>query len=337
MTRNEPLAGTRSLSTPPDIPPPVRVAITGATGFIGRRLTLDLHRRGHRVRALVRDPRRADELLVPGVELVAGDLASPAALARLVAGCDAVIHCAGAVRGRNYSDFAPANVAGVEQMLAALRTQPPARLLVLSSLAAREPGLSPYAASKRAGERILLTQGEGVRWTILRPPAVYGPGDRELLPLFRLMARGLAAVPGQMSDRVSLLYIADLIAAITAWLQLKDPPSSVFPLSDPTDGGYSWTEIIAIASATFGRRVRPLPLPAMALDVAARVNWLGAAALGYAPMLTPAKLRELRHPDWVCDWRELGTALHWQPQVPLAEGLRLTLTTATSPPGATRS
>lgn len=71
--------------------------------------------------------------------------------------------------------------------------------------------------------------------------------------------------------------------------------------------------------------MRPLPVPRMALDVAARVNWWSAATLGYAPMLTPAKVRELRHPDWVCGWRELAAALDWQPRVALAEGLRRTL------------
>jgi len=310
---------------PPDHPKPGRVAITGATGFIGRRLALHLPRNGDRVRALVRDPQRASTLLDPAVELVVGDLSSAAALARLVADCDAVIHCAGAVRGRGYGDFASANVAGVEQVLAALRAQPETRLLALSSLAAREPGLSPYAASKRAGEQVLLAQGDGVAWTILRPPAVYGPGDRELLPLFRLMARGLAPVPGRLSDRVSLLYVEDLIAAVATWVRAAAPPKGIFTLGDPSEAGYSWAEIIAVASQVCGRRVRPLPVPRMALDVAARVNWWSAAALGYAPMLTPAKVRELRHPDWVCGWRELAAALDWQPRVALAEGLRLTL------------
>lgn len=337
MIRSRPLAGTGLPSTPSDIPPaaaapPARIAVTGATGFIGRRLCRLLHRQGYQVRALVRDPRRAAGPLGHGIELVVGDLASPAALARLVADCDAVIHCAGTVRGRDYGDFAPANVAGVEQVLAALRAQPETRLLALSSLAAREPGLSPYAASKRAGEQVLLAHGKEIAWTILRPPAVYGPGDRELLPLFRLMARGLAPIPGRVGDRVSLLYVDDLVAAMTAWLQAETPPAGIFTLSDAADAGYSWQEILAIAGAAFGRRVRRLPLPAMALDAVARVNWLGAAVLGYQPMLTPAKLRELRHPDWVCSWRELATALDWQPQVTLTEGLRLTLRTTTTTP-----
>lgn len=330
-------SATAELPTPASNPPAAQVAITGATGFIGRQLCCSLIEQGFRVRALVRAPERAASLRRAGIELVPGDLATDAAIQHLLSDSSAVIHCAGSVRGRTFADFAPANVCGMAQLCAALRRHPQCRLLALSSLAAREPGLSPYAASKRAGEEVLLDSGIDNPWAILRPPAVYGPGDRELLPLFRLMARGLAPVPGQLSDRFSMLYVDDLIAAVTAWLRADAPPPGIFSLSDPTDAGYSWAEILTIAGATFGRRVRRLPLPAMALDAVARVNWLGAAALGYAPMLTPAKLRELRHPDWVCGWRELAAALDWQPRVALAEGLRLTLHTTNAIPGAPRS
>lgn len=322
---------------PAPVAPAAAVAVTGATGFIGRQLCLHLRDQGYRVRALVRSPARAAQLMRAGVELVPGDLAATAALRELLADAAAVIHCAGTVRGRTPADFAPANVRGVESLCAALRHRPGCRLLALSSLAAREPTLSAYAASKYAGEQVLLAQGGAIAWTVLRPPAVYGPGDRELLPLFRLMARGLALVPGDVTARVSLLYVTDLVAAAAAWLRRAPPPRRIFTLSDPTDAGYSWQDILAIAGAQFGRRVRRVPLPAMALDAAARVNWLGAAALGYAPMLTPAKLRELRHPDWVCGWRELAGVLDWQPQVTLAEGLRRTLGATTAASRTTRS
>lgn len=330
-------SATAELPTPASIPPAAQVAVTGATGFIGRQLCYSLVEQGFHVRALVRAPEHAASLARAGVELIRGDLATGAAIQHLLSDSTAIIHCAGSVRGRTFADFAPANVDGVKHLCAALRSYPRCRLLALSSLAAREPGLSPYAASKRAGEEVLLDSGVDNPWTILRPPAVYGPGDRELLPLFRLMARGLAPVPGQLRDRVSLLYVGDLITAVMAWLRADRPPAGIFTLSDPTDAGYSWQEILAIAGAEFGRNVRRLPLPAMALNAVARVNWLGATVLGYAPMLTPAKLRELRHPDWVCGWRALAAALDWQPRVALAEGLRLTLRTKTAIPGTPRS
>ncbi|MGB5148263.1 MAG: NAD(P)-dependent oxidoreductase, partial [Porticoccaceae bacterium] len=169
------------------------IAITGATGFIGSNLCFRLRASGFRVRALVRSPGQAQSLVRAGVDIVPGDLTAPLALGQLLAGCAAVIHCAGTVRGRTLADFAPANVLGNRHLIQAIKmSDTPPRLLALSSLAAREPQLSPYAASKFAGEQVVTASGDTVAWTILRPPAVYGPGDRELLPLFRLMARGIA-------------------------------------------------------------------------------------------------------------------------------------------------
>jgi len=309
------------------------IAVTGATGFIGLQLCLHLRHQGFPVRALIRSPARASALHAAGVETVTGDLSAPLALSQLVAGTRAVIHCAGTVRGRTREDFDRANVNGLAQLLEALTEQPTPRLLALSSLAARAPQLSHYAASKRAGEQLLLEHGSEISWTLLRPPAVYGPGDRELLPLFRIMRRGLGPVPGQLSDRVSLLYIDDLAAAISAWLRAPAVPRGIFSLCDPREQGYTWADILATAGATFGRRVRPLRIPAVALQGVAALNWAGATIMGYAPMLTPGKARELRHSDWVCGWRELGGAIDWRPQITLADGLALTLggTVGTAP------
>ena len=145
---------------------------------------------------MARTPGRAQHLASQGVSLVEGDLDDNAALQQLVSGAAAVIHAAGAVRGSSQQDFDHINVTGTAHLLAAITAQAePPRLLLLSSLAAREPGLSWYAASKRAGEALLGSHPD-LDWLVLRPPAVYGPGDREMLPVFEAMARGIAPVPG---------------------------------------------------------------------------------------------------------------------------------------------
>ncbi len=212
------------------------IAITGATGFIGSNLCFRLRASGFRVRALVRSPGQAQSLVRAGVDIVPGDLAAPLALGQLLAGCAAVIHCAGTVRGRTLADFAPANVLGNRHLIQAIKmSDTPPRLLALSSLAAREPQLSPYAASKFAGEQVVTASGDTVAWTILRPPAVYGPGDRELLPLFRLMARGIAPLPGRVTDRVSVLYIDDLATVVLRWLATEFAATANF-YAERSDG-----------------------------------------------------------------------------------------------------
>ncbi len=158
----------------------MQIALTGATGFIGRRLCVTLAQDNHRVRALARNREAAARLLDPRTEILRGDLDSPEALRRLVRGCDAVIHLAGAVRGAKRQDFDAVNVAGTAQLLRAMdavAAQVP--LLFFSSLAAREPGLSHYARSKHLAEELLRAGTRERPCLILRPPAVYGPGDRE--------------------------------------------------------------------------------------------------------------------------------------------------------------
>jgi nucleoside-diphosphate-sugar epimerase len=302
--------------------PPALVAVTGATGFIGTSLCISLLQSGYRVRALVRRPERAVALEHAGVELQPGDLGNSDSLAKLAAEADVVIHCAGAVRGSSQRAFDRVNVDGTAELLRAVRSGPTRpRLVLLSSLAAREPQLSWYAASKYRSETLLREQGEDLDWIVLRPPPVYGPGDKEMLPVFRAMARGLAPVPGDPSARISVIHVQDLVDAILACLARGDMPATEYTLSDGRPGGYDWKEMADIAAAVWQRRVRLVRVPGWLLDATAAVNLALARLLGYAPMLTPAKLRELRHPDWVAGNEKLQGQVDWQPRIDLQQGL----------------
>ncbi|GAB4265027.1 MAG: NAD-dependent epimerase/dehydratase family protein [Deferrisomatales bacterium] len=302
------------------------VAVTGATGFIGRTLSARLEQEGWRVRALARRRGPISHRQPASTEWIPGDLADEASLERLVRGADAVVHCAGAVRGATWADFAETNVAGLARLVDAVRRQAPAaRFLLLSSLAAREPHLSFYAASKREGEKVLQAHGEAMRWAALRPPAVYGPGDREVLPLFRWMGRGIGPVLGGGRARFSLVYVEDLAAAVTTLVGGAFPVGRIFALHDGRPGGYSWPEVFDTASRLTGRRIRPVRVPQALLAVAARLNAALARCTGRSPMLTPGKVRELRHRDWVCDNADITRETSWTPNVSLEEGLRRTM------------
>ena len=292
--------------------------MTGATGFIGTHLLAHLNRDGVSVRALTRSPRRSADARLTWV---VGDLVDGRGVEQLVEGAASVVHCAGAVRGARPEDFDAINVAATARLAAAAASAGVERLLSLSSLAAREPQLSMYASSKRRGEDAL--KGCGVPWTIFRPPAVYGPGDKELAPLFRLMLQGIAIVPGH-SGRTSLIYVTDLVRAIAAWLAAPVASGCCFELDDGTPGGYDWSEMIRIATELRGAGIRRVNVPRSVLAGLGAVNlWLGRA-LHRAPMLTPGKVRELFHPDWVCRSDDIQKALRWHPEVRFAEGLRST-------------
>src|SRR5574337_1149283 len=302
------------------------VALTGATGFIGSALARRLVKEGWRVRALLRSPSPPAHLTGLSLEWVLGTLEDRECLEDLTSEADVVIHCAGVLRGLTEADFYPANVEAVARLasIAASRSPVP-RFLLISSLAAREPELSPYAASKRMGEIVLSKAADRLPWIALRPPAVYGPGDRALLPLLRLMLHGIAPIPGCEDARFSLLYVEDLAEATVKWLTGEVQERRAFELDDGHPRGYTWYEIVETFERLRGGRMIHWQIPESLLNLVAGLNRLAASVIGYSPMFTPGKVRELRHRDWVCDNGPFRRVVDWTPKVRLEEGLRLTL------------
>jgi nucleoside-diphosphate-sugar epimerase len=296
------------------------VAVTGASGFVGRALIGQLLDANRPVRALVH--RQGLGITHSLLDTVTGGLSDKAALAKLMAGAEAVIHVAGQVRGRDLEDFLGVNADGVTHVAEAAQAAGVRRVILISSLAAREPHLSPYAASKRAGEDRLAQAAQGAEFTsaILRPPAIYGTEDRELVPLLQTMARGIVPLPGVPGARASLLHVDDLARAIVKLLD--SAAEATYELHDGHEAGYSWDEIATIVEQVAGRgagwRVK---LPGGVLRAVATINLLASKLLGYRPMLTPGKVNELRHPDWVCDNTEISRDTGWQPLISLENGL----------------
>jgi len=135
------------------------------------------------------------------------------------------------------------------------------------------------------------------------------------------MSRGIAPVPGECSARISLIHVEDVISAITAILQLPQFGGATYALDDGKVDGYDWVEMAAEVAAVWQRKVRLLTIPAGLLNAVASTNLTLSKVLGYAPMLTPAKLRELRHPDWVVSNEEITAATGWQPRISFRQGL----------------
>ena len=267
---------------------------------------------------MVRPQAQADVRIPRGCEQVPVGLTDLEKLTGIVSSSDAVIYCAGSVRGRKPADFATANIEGIRVMLEALECSanaPP--LLLLSSLAASRPTLSDYAHSKQEGEKLLVGR-PSLPWTILRPPAVYGPGDKEMLPILKLVRRGLLAHAGPRDQRLSLLHVDDLASACAAWLSLPQQClHKTYAIDDGTLGGYDWR---AIAEAVCEKEVHMLRLPRILLDFSARANLVFSSLLGYAPMLTPGKVRELVQAEWLCDNGAFTRATGWKPRLDLKRG-----------------
>lgn len=301
------------------------VAVTGATGFVGRPTVAALRAAGHTVRALVR--REDAALAATGATLVRGSLESEAGLRALLEGADTVVHIAGSINAPDRAGFLAANVAGTARLagLAARHLPPGGRFVQVSSLAAREPGLSPYAESKALGEREALARGNGLAVTVVRPPAVYGPGDRATLPLLQGLARGWLAAPGDPDARFSLIHVEDLARLLVIAASADLPQGTVLEPDDGRPGGYGWRELAAIAERALGRRVRLIPLPRAPLGLAAGLLERYARARGQAPLLSRGKVAELFHGRWVCDPRTMAALPGWGPAIDFAAGLPRTL------------
>ena len=300
----------------------ITVALTGATGFIGRVLLKHLVDQGFQVKALYRPSSNPQPTLLDSIEWIPGDLEDVESLRALVTDVDAVVHCAGAVRGATLEQFKRINSEGVAQLLQVAIEQKVSRFLLMSSLAAREPSLSAYALSKKLGEDVLRQNGDRISWSILRPPAVYGPGDREMQPLLKLIKRGIIPVVGKKEGRFSLLYVDDLVEAASSLLRSDSVlQGQCFELHDGHPDGYTWQEIASIATYLNGKEPHCLSIPRILMQIVSLTNVSLARLVGYQPMLTPGKVRELFHPNWVCDNAEITDAIDWQPQVLFQEGM----------------
>lgn len=288
------------------------LAITGGTGFVGSRLIDLAVKAGHQVRALT----RRDQPPRDGVTWIRGDLAAREAMTTLCAGADAVIHVAGVVNAPDRAGFALGNIEGTRNMLVAAAAVGVRRFVHVSSLAAREPELSAYGWSKAQGDA--LVQASGLDWTIVRPPAIYGPGDMEMLELFKLAKRGLALLPP--GGRLSVIEVGDLGRLLLALAGTSDCPHILDP-DDKRDGGWSHRDFATAIGAATGKRVVALAMPRLVLEGGARLDRL---VRGAGAKLTPDRVAYFCHADWVSDPARRPPANLWEPRVETPAGLAAT-------------
>lgn len=321
------------------------VLVTGASGFIGRHLVRRLIERGCRVSCLVRAASRIDELRSAGVQLVTGDVTDPAVIVKALAASQAkiVFHLAGLLKALRTDDFLRANAGGVESVAAACadRAEPPV-LVVVSSLAAAGPcavdlprmesdlptPVSNYGRSKLAGEQAAARYAGGVPISIVRPPIVFGSGDRGVLEMFRPIACwGIHAVPGRGQRRFSLVHVADLVEGL---LLAAEKGERLQPSGLPGQGVYfiatddyptyaEFGQLMAIALGKKRAAVVHLPGPLVKLaglcgDAMTRIRQRPA-------WVNSDKMTEALAGSWMCSSAKARTHLGWHPAAALGERL----------------
>lgn len=293
----------------------MKIALTGGTGFVGSAaLEVALHR-AHAVRALTRREQSAQK----EVEWVRGTLDDTAALADLVTGAETVVHIAGLTNTPNPDRFEAANVTGTANMIAAAKSAGVDRFVFVSSLSAREPDLSAYGGSKARAEE--LVKASGLDWTIVRPPAVYGPRDVDMFELFRTAKFGIVPVPAE--GRTSIIHVEDLARLLIALVPAN--PVTKGHTYEPWDDnafGYEHSELAKMIGEAMGNdHAKALPLPPAVMHFGAKVDGF---LRGSKAKLTPDRVGYMLHPDWVCDMKKAPPISVWQAVWSGADGLRMT-------------
>jgi dihydroflavonol-4-reductase len=288
-----------------------RVAVTGASGFIGRHLVEHLAARGTTVVAV----RRPFE---------------PRALLEALRGADAVVHLAGVVSALKEQDYFAANVDGTRAVAEAARSLG-LPLINISSLAAAGPApprapraeddppapINAYGRSKLEGERA-IARLDGLRWTTLRPGVVYGPRDRALLPLFRVAAAGVMPLVGRTDAAFSFIHVRDLVRAIAAAV---DHPA----VSDTIFAGHAQPvttrEILEGVRAAAGARAAIIPIPMALTRAAALAGDLAGMLRGKPAVINSRRYAELASDGFVCRVDRLRDRLGIVAEIGLREGL----------------
>jgi nucleoside-diphosphate-sugar epimerase len=289
-------------------------AITGANGFIGRHLVRRFAEAGWEVRPVVR-----------------GDYAA-SRLEESFAGADVVVHAAGVTRAPTSAGLT-VNATLTEQTAAAARRGGVPRFVLLSSQAAAGPASSldtpvredappapieAYGRAKLEAER--LVRESGIPFVILRPAAVYGPGDRDFLALFRLTRRGIALHAANRGQWISIVHVRDLCAGIVQAATDDRAVGETLFLANAEP--VQWSELFRLAARCAGRTLSvDVDVPRLLVDIGATLGDVAARLTGTTGLLTSEKVALSKPPFFVCSSERARRCMDFATPTPLQEGV----------------
>ena len=316
-----------------------QVLVTGATGFVGGNFVEALLRKGYSVTCLVRKTSNTQALQKKPVRLAVGDIGDPAAVREAGRGIHTVYHLAGAIKAASREQFFRINQLGTRRLLETLAEVNPSlsRFIHISSLAAAGPSgnsrglteeekpnpVSWYGESKLASEEEVLHYAKAFPVTILRPSAVYGPGDRETLQVFRMIKRGILVTPGGSGGRFSLIHTDDLAEAIIQAGERDTASGEIYFLSRPEM--IAWEDAGRAIAGALGKSYRRIPFPRWMAVAAGLGGDLWGRVTGRPATLNSQKVRELLQPSWLCDSSKAQARLGFNPVIDLEAGIRQTV------------
>ena len=311
----------------------MRVLVTGATGFLGTKLVEALRQDNIDVRAMVRATSAIGHLETLPVELVEGSLNPPENLEIILKDVDAVIHSAGGGWFKGKDSFYENNTRTTEHLLDAWKAVGCSgkKLILISSQAAAGPARhidhypkeeetlpgSLYGKSKLAAEQLALELKDHASVIILRPPALYGPGDTRLLPLFKAIARGFAPIPAA-GRTMSFLHVEDCVSAVCLALRQGPKSNNIYALNDGFT--YSVNEVIDTLAQVVGGSPLVVRLPTSLLMTAGLCSEWWSLLRGHDVLLSRDKVQDMVSPFWQSDAQRFVEDFAWEPQFDFRTG-----------------
>ena len=310
----------------------MNVLVTGATGFIGSFLAEALVRKGHAVTCLVRKNSDLRWIRRLALDFLFADLADRGAYARRLRDFDIIFHVAGRTKAESEHAFFHANAECTRLLATAAAEENPElkRFLLVSSLAAAGPSrdgrpltegapprpVSAYGRSKLEGERAAVSCGGSIPVTVVRPPAVYGPRDRDFFLVFKAVQQGVFPYWGECA--YSLIYVEDLVRGLILAAEKSVAAGKIYYLADSRV--YTNDDIRCALSAAMGRRTIRLRLPRSVLPVLAAF----IQKFQKKGIINADKMQEIRFPHWTCSPERAEKELGFCSEMSLREGFSQT-------------
>lgn len=319
----------------------MNVLITGATGFIGSNLADHLHAKGYDIRIMVRATSSNKNVKHLPLEYVTGDFADPESLREAVSGVDYIYHVAGLTAARNRDEFFKGNQLATRNLLEAVGKYNPGlrRLIHVSSQAAAGPATSPdkpidesmpmrpitaYGASKAAAEEEVMARMNELPLTIVRPPAVYGPRDVEIMRFFQMVGKGFAPLIGFDRKMLSLIHVGDLVRGFVEAGESDRAVGETYFIS--SEEFYTWEQVGAISAKEFGRKSpMHLRVPHALIYVAGGFNGIVGRFQKKPPVFNFEKGRDLTRQYWLCSVDKAREHFGYRQLISIEQGVKETV------------
>jgi nucleoside-diphosphate-sugar epimerase len=315
-----------------------KILVTGGTGFIGSHLTELLLSKGNSVSCLVRDRANLRWLSGLDIDVKTGDCLQQETLVEAVKEASLVVHAAGLTKARRAREYYEVNHIGTRNILEACARYNPGikKFVLMSSLAAAGPGVdavpvkendpphpvSDYGRSKLLAEKEALSYKDKFPVVILRPPAVYGPRDRDMYELFRWAHRGLTLEIRGKERFLNFCYVGDLVNAMALALEKQTRSGSIYFVAE--EQRYSWSDFRRTLLSTGGVKALTIKIPYSAAYLIGLLSEAGSLFTSRPALVNRQKVREAEQTYWICDPAAAKKDLGFEAEYPLQRGLDTT-------------